>query len=268
MENNVEEILFRCSSLGYIMTEPRTKGEGLLSETAKTHCVDVFVSWKYNRFTEINSKFFEKGNAVEEDSITIVSRLTKTYYEKNVDHLKNDFIKGTPDLYLGPDVYNASLIRDTKSAWDIYTFNRARAKKLDSKYEWQIHGYNWLTGSKVGYIDYCLNNTPWHIVQGELIKESYKHDGDTPNWMELQIIANHTYDRKTFEDYVNLRGCVAVDDYSTAVVHGFVEVPLNERHFSFEINTDITHILKMEQRVKDCREYIKTELVNSQFQKF
>lgn len=258
---HVDEILFRCSSLGYIMTDAKAKGE-VLGETAKTHCVDVFVSWKYNRFTEINSKFFEKGNEVEEDSITIVSRLTKTKYEKNVEHVKNEFIKGTPDLYLGPDIYNADLIRDTKSAWDIYTFNRARAKKLDSKYEWQIHGYNWLTGSKVGYIDYCLNNTPWHIVQGELIKESYKHkEGNTPNWMELQIIANHTYDINTFEEYRLTRGCLAIDDKSTAVIQGFVEVPLNERHFSFEINTDATHIEKMKQRVIDCREYIKKELV-------
>jgi len=56
------------------MTEARGKSE-ILSETAKGHCIDVFVSWKYGRREEIQSKFLDKGNAREEDAITLVSRI-------------------------------------------------------------------------------------------------------------------------------------------------------------------------------------------------
>jgi hypothetical protein len=79
------------------MTESRTKND--LSETTKTHLIDVYVANRYGRQEDIQSKFIEKGLAVEEDSITLYSRIKKDFYKKNEDHLKNSWIKGTPDLY-------------------------------------------------------------------------------------------------------------------------------------------------------------------------
>ncbi len=240
------------------MTEPRSKNAGL-SETAKTHCIDVLVSAKYNRFTEIHSKYLDKGNDVEEDSITTISRITKQFFKKNTETLENDFIKGTPDIFQGEEIRKAEIIRDAKSSWDVYTFMRSKHKGLDDKYFWQGQGYCWLTGAKKFYIDYCLNNTPYHIVEGELRKESYRHpEGATPAWVELQIIANHVYDKKTFEDYIQFRGCHPIDDYSRAVKAGFVEIPLKERHFNYEVEfyADIPH--KIEKRVIECRQFIQS----------
>lgn len=256
----VNDIKFRCSSLGYIMTEGR-KGSSGLSETAKTHCIDVLVSAKYNRFTEIHSKYLDKGNDVEEDSITTISRITKQFFKKNTDSLSNEFIKGTPDIFQGENIMLAEVIRDAKSSWDVYTFQRSKYKELDSKYFWQGQGYCWLTGAKKFFIDYCLNNTPYHIVEGELRKESYRHpEGATPAWVEIQIIANHVYDKKTFEDYIQFRGCHPIDDNSRAVKAGFVEIPLHERHFCFEVQADTELQERIKTRVIECREFIKTLL--------
>jgi hypothetical protein len=257
---NADEILFRCSSLGYIMVEPRSKSE-LLSETCKTHLVDVYVSNMYNRFTEINAKQLDKGNEVEEDSITVVSRLTGTIYNKNEKHLSNKFIKGTLDLFEGESIEEAEVIRDTKSSWDAYSFFRAKNKGLDPKYFWQGTGYMALSKAKKCYIDYCLNNTPFHLVESELRKESYNHpENNTPAWIELQIIANHVYDKKTFDEYMNRRGCFPQDSNAMAIVAGFVEIPLTERHFNFEIKRDNDKIESIYERVTDCREFMNEYL--------
>lgn len=258
MENNqnADEILFRCSSLGYIMTEPKSKKE-LLSETCKTHLVDVFVSNKYNRFTEITAKQLDKGNEVEEDSITVVSRITGNLFKKNEKHLYNAFIKGTPDLYEGESIENAEVIRDTKSSWDAYSFFRAKNKGLDPKYFWQGTGYMALSKAKKCYIDYCLNNTPYGLIESELRKESYNHpENNTPAWIEIQIIANHVYDKKTFSEYIDRRGCAPDDSNAMAVVKGFTEIPLTERYFNFEILRDNEKINGLYERIVDCREYM------------
>jgi len=257
--NNANEILFRCSSICYLMTNDRS-GKNM-GETAKTHLVDVYVSNKYNRFTEIKAKQLQKGNDTEEDSITVVSRVTKKFFKKNTEHLHNDFIKGTPDLFEGETIHKAEVIRDTKSSWDIYSFNRAKSKGLIDNYYWQGMGYMWLTGANKCFIDYCLNNTPYNLINKELHYESYNHfENDTPAWIELQIIANHVYDKETFDKYIGIRGISINDEYAQAVYDGFVEVPLKERHFSFEFDRSEEDIERIKERIKQAREYMNTNL--------
>jgi hypothetical protein len=292
--HNANNILFRCSSLGHIMvdcggiTEKQLKTIAELSCKPKltdnqketlanlilkrdtkpelstgiiTHLIDVFVSNKYNRFTEIKGKQLDKGNDTEEDSITVVSRITKKFFKKNEEHLKNDFICGTPDLFEGKDIYNAEIIRDTKSSWDVYTFNRAKFKELKEHYKWQGTGYMALTGATKCFIDYCLNNTPYSLINKELHYESYNHaENNTPAWIELQIIANHVYDKKTFDEYISIRGINIEDENAMAIYHGFVEIPLEERHFCFEFERNEDDIKALYNRIEDCREYMNEHL--------
>ena len=95
----------------------------------------------------------------------------------------------------------------------------------------------------------------------ELRKESYNHpENNTPNWIECQIIANHVYDMPTFEQYIQVRGCQPTDSSGDAVLKGFVEIPIKERHFCFEFKRDQSEIDRMHQRVIDCRKYINEYL--------
>lgn len=261
---NADSILFRCSSLGYLMTEPRSKSE-LLSETTKTHLIDVYVTEKYNRHTEIYGKQLDKGNDTEEDSITIISRITKQFFKKNEEHLKNAYIKGTPDLFTGESIRKAKTIHDSKSSWDIFTFNRAISKPLNIMNKWQGTGYMWLTGAERCFIDYCLNNTPWHLIERELRLESYKHpEGATPNWIELQTIANHTYDKKYFDECIKHRGlAISGDKNCEAIYEMFTEVPIEERHFAFEFERDEEDIIKLKKRIEDARDWMNENLFKS-----
>lgn len=317
-------VLFRCSSLGYLMTDSREKSnldkyndaveavskkqeqyanaknketktalklqeditklqfqvlelekvkhEESLSETAKTHCVDVFVSNKYNRFTEFSSKECDKGNEVEEDSITIISRITGKLWKKNDLELRNDYIRGTCDLHDGEvqlisedglncKIVKATQVRDAKSPWNAFTFFRSKFKDVKKLYYWQLLGYMWLTGARKASIDYCLNNTPYHLVERALKNESYNHfEGNTPAWIELQIIANHVYDIQTFNEYIQIRGCYAMegDENAHAVCAGFVPIPLEERHFNFEFEYSEEDVESLKKRIILARQYIST----------
>lgn len=169
--------LFRCSALGHLMTKPVSKADkeaGNLSEGAKTHLVDVYVQNKYGRQSDIFNKYIEKGLMVEEDSITLYSRVKKTFFKKNERHLHNDFIKGTPDLFTGIEITAADSIIDLKSSWDIYTFFRVHTKEINNLYYWQLQGYMALTGASKATLAYCLVNTPESIINDEKRRLLYK----------------------------------------------------------------------------------------------
>jgi len=258
---NVEDIKFRCSSVGRLQSEPKdkdAKAAGELGETSKVHCSDVYVAHEYNRFEDFKNKFTEKGGLTEEDGITIVSLRLKKFIRKNETQLENDFIKGTFDAFIGDTIKEAVKIIDIKSSFSIFTFHRTKTKKLLPLYYWQLQGYLWLTGCQHGSIEYTLNNTPYHIVEGELRKESYNHlNLDTPHWIELQIIANHVYDKITFDKYCELRGCYSIDSNCDAVIAGFVEIPLEKRNFSFEVESTEDAIEAIKRQVTKARKFIK-----------
>ena len=62
----------RCSAIGKIMTEPRSKKDketGELSETAKSYCKEWLLENLFNRQNFQGSKYTEKGIEVEQQSI-------------------------------------------------------------------------------------------------------------------------------------------------------------------------------------------------------
>lgn len=233
-----------------------------LSETCKKELIKVFAAHKYNRTREIRSKFFDKGIETEEDSITTVCRVTKQFLKKNEVELSNDFITGTPDLFIGENIYNAEEVRDTKSSWDLITFLEAKNDTLNSDYYWQLQGYAWLTGAKRLSVDYCLNNTPFHLIEQEIRKENYNWPNYiAPDWAEMQIVANHVYDRPTFEDYLKLLGLYSgMEEKEEQVFGSFVEIPLKERHFNFEFERDDEKIEAIKAIVIECRNWMEANL--------
>lgn len=174
---NFSEVLFRASSVGNLMTEAKTKEDkasGKLSETTKTYLVDIYVSNKYGRNNEFTNKFVEKGLMVEEDSITLYSRIKKEFFKKNEEPLSNSFIKGTPDLYIGEIISKAETIIDIKSSWDIYSFFRTISKPINKTYYWQMQAYMALTGAKKAILAYCLIDTPEVLISDEKRRMMYK----------------------------------------------------------------------------------------------
>jgi hypothetical protein len=235
---------FRCSSLGHLMTDPQSKAakdRGDLSESAKTHLIDVYVSRKYGRQTDVTSKYLEKGHAVEEDSITLYSRVNKVFYKKNTENLTNDYIMGTPDLFKGKSITAASHIVDIKSSWDIFTFFRNLSKDINKLYYWQLMGYMDLTGAPTATLAYCLVNTPETMILDEERKLMWKMNAGT--------IENPEY----IDACAELRKLAIYDD-----------IPMNERVIEFQIERDNQGIEKMHARVTAARTYLQ-ELEDGRF---
>jgi len=224
------EILFRSSQLGKLMTEPRSKSE-TLSETTKSYLTEVFIKLKYGRSKEITSKYFEKGIAAEEDSITLLSRVTKTMYLKNEVNLKNKYITGTPDIFEGETIQTAEYVPDIKTAWDIFTFFDHKQKGLNKDNYWQIQGYLWLTGAKRGSISHCLVNTPDGLIEQEKRSFMYKNPGLSPEQLDeafAEIDRNAKYD----------------------------DIPIQDRVHIFEIERNDADIERLKVRIEECRNYL------------
>lgn len=155
--------LFRCSSLGKLMTEPKTKAEGLLSVGAKTAIREIAAQEIFGVDFEVSSKQMEKGIAVEQESINLLNSVRGLMLVKNTERRKNDFIAGECDAF---DSY-AKRGHDVKSAWSLQTFplcfeDIASAQR--NLYEWQMRGYMMLWDADVWEVNYCMVSTPEELI--------------------------------------------------------------------------------------------------------
>lgn len=252
---------FRCSSLHNLMTEPKLKADkeaGNLSEGAKTHALDVWVSARYRRYEEAYSKYFEKGNEVEEDSITFLSLAKKKLYRKNEVKLSNEWIAGTPDLFIGDEIVRASEIIDIKSAWDIFTFNRTIAKGgAGSAYYWQMQGYMWLTGASKATLAFCLVNATPNLITDEKYRLARAHrvmvDDLDPSFVRsCQLVErNMIYDLPAFmkaNPNYNLHS--SVNDWA-------FDVPAEERLYEVQIERNEEDIARAIQKVEAAWKYLE-----------
>lgn len=221
----MREFKIRASAIGHIMTEPRTKSE-VLSETCKTYLREWWVSEKYGRRKDFANKFTDKGNAVEEDSITLLSVADGVVYLKNEHHYSDSHITGTPDIVTDNEVI------DIKSSWDIFTFHKSKFdRKLDNGYWWQVQGYMALTGKESARVVFCLVDTPEWLINEEKRRYAYRN-GDS-----IDITAG-------------------LDEIGRNMT--FSDIPPNERIATFYATADTESIAAIRQRVEQCREYLNT----------
>jgi hypothetical protein len=233
---NFSTTLFRCSALGHLMVDPRTKAAkeaGELSETTKTHLIDIYVSAKYGRQTDISNKYITKGLMVEEDSITLYSRVKKTFFKKNEKNLSNEFIKGTPDLFTGLEIEAAESIIDIKSSWDIFTYFRNHSKGVSDLYYWQLQGYMALTGAKNAKLAFCLIDTPETLILDAKRKLMWQMNAGT----------------EENEDYV--KACEEID-----LKMIYTDIPMKDKVMEFDIERNDEGIERLYSKVRKAREFL------------
>lgn len=218
----------RCSAIGKIMTNPRTKGE-LLSQTAKTYIEEQVISDKYGIKKQFYSRYTDKGILVEDDAIKLVSDILDLGFTwKNEDHFSNDFLTGTPD------VNTDSVLLEVKSSWDATTFPFFATEIPTKDYYYQLQGYLELTGKTRALLCYCLVNTPEEMVEDEVRRAHWN--------------ANLLEESLDLRDEVQKR-------------HNFDHIPDNRRVKVFEVEKDEKVIEAIKERVELCREYYNT-LIN------
>ena len=177
----------RCSSLGKLMTQPRSKTE-TLSKTAKTYIEELFLEKEFGIKKEFSSRYTDKGNEMEEASIDLACRVFNLFAVKNDEYFENDFIKGTPDIILDDEVI------DIKTSWDGTTFPWFEDELPNKDYYYQLLGYLWLTGKSKGRIVYCLVDTPEEIVLDEIRRTSWKKfELEVSDETEKEVRSKHEF---------------------------------------------------------------------------
>lgn len=228
-----DNYLFHPSSLGRIMTNGRNKNE-VFGETCKAHLMECYVSHMYGRTKDITSKYLEKGTEVEEDAITLYSRVKRKFFKKNKDEITNDFFIGTPDLFEGESIRSADIITDIKSPWDIFTFYNVLSKPINKDYQWQLLGYMDLTGAKVGKLAYCLVDAPLKLIN------------DAKRKLEWSM---GVIDPDADENYQ-----AACEELEKLMTYG--DIPIEERWIEFTVDRDDEMIKEAHDKIVLCREFL------------
>ena len=200
------------------------KDQPHLSETVKTYLKELWIAETYGREKDIMNKYMKKGLLAEEDSITLLTNVLGRFFIKNEERFENEYIKGTPDII------DAESIIDIKTSWDLWTFGKAEVTK---NYYWQLMGYMWLTGKKRAYLDYCLVDAPYELIQDELRKLSWKMmmiDTQDPLYLEAEEKIEHAM---TFGD-----------------------IPPNIRVKTFHVDFSYNDIEALKKRIEECRNYL------------
>ena len=223
----MKKFKIRCSKIGSIMSEPKSKKDkeaGILSKTSQSYCQEWIKEQIYFRKKEFTSKYTDKGNIMEYNSIDFVADyLGFGMLLKNEILFDNDIMTGTPD------VITKDLIIDVKNSWDCFTFPFFAKIIPDISYYYQLQGYMNLTRKNKAKLIYILSNTPDHLID----REAYywaKNNG----YEEVDNdIIEMFYNKMTYDKIDN--------KYKIKV-------------FDIERNQDV--INKINSQVKKCQDYI------------
>lgn len=207
-------IKFRCSSIGKLMTEPKTKSDGHLSVGAKTYIRYLAAQEIMGIDFEVSSKQMEKGIKVEGDSISLLNGVRGLSLTKNAERRENDFISGECDLF------DAERKRghDIKSSWSAATFPIAVVDCEDKLYEWQMRGYMALWDAQEWEVNYCLVDTPENLISYEPLQmHIVSHIPERMRVTTWSLARDSELEQKIFEKIAHAR------DYYEKVIAEFDE---------------------------------------------
>lgn len=181
----MRQVLFRCSSIGRLMTEPksidptlitpdiqkildskkRTDEEKVrlealklrtLSEGAKTYVRDLVRQEIWGVDFDSSSKYTEKGIAVEGQALELINRVRGLDLSKNTERRSDDLLTGEADTI---DTLNQEGW-DVKSSWSLQTFPVFEKDCYDPLYEYQMRGYMRLWDMDRWHVAYAMVDTP------------------------------------------------------------------------------------------------------------
>lgn len=155
--------LFRPSSIGRMMTEPKSKSEGPLSVGAKTYIRELAAQELFGVQFEVSSKYMDKGVQCEQDSIDLLNQVRGMALLKNTERRVDDYLTGECDLF---DVENKRG-HDLKTSWSLATFPISEEGCIDKLYEWQMRAYMRLWDADEWEVNYAMVSTPEDLMRYE-----------------------------------------------------------------------------------------------------
>jgi len=166
-----------------------------------------------------------KGIKMEEDAIKYTESVLGFFgWEKNEEHLSNDYLMGTPD------VITDNYIIDLKCSYDCFSFDPTDIK-INSDYWHQLQGYMALTGVDKAILVYALMDLPKDMVMNEC-------------WRVARSRGLDEVTEELFEE---------VEQYNT-----YSNLPDNMRVKAFFFDAVDGYAKEVEDRVGIVRNYINT----------
>lgn len=269
------KVLMRCSCIGKIMTEGKgtfltdkqaaelERLQGLpkitdkqsetladliakrdapysLSDTCTSYLREVYQFHKYGKESvggAQRSVAVQKGNAMESESLMLMSRFYGVTLEKNKIRKNGTHLTGETDAFL-PDL-RASW--DAKSAWDMESLlshvpnpDKPDKKLYEESYEFQGQGYMKLYDLDEHHLAYVLVNMPPEMIEWE--KEKIR-----------RVLNPVTEDNIEFKEAIE-----RLENNMT-----FDEIPIEQRIVPFVFYRDNEMMYKIENRVEDCRIWLE-----------
>lgn len=225
--------LIHCSSLSKITTEPRSKADkdaGNLSETAKTHLIEVYAEKMYGFRRDNSNKYTNKGNVCEPKAISELSKFTGLRMEKNEGTVSNDWFIGTPDVRID----SLRIIFDTKCCYDWITLLENLPDGPDDENIHQIEGYLDCLEWDKGYVAKILLDHPEEDIDREryrLFTQGNYISEESPEFL-----------RKWAEKEKMFR---------------FEQFPLDARILLFEVNANSEYIDRAKLKVEKSRKFLQ-----------
>jgi hypothetical protein len=225
------QFIARASSMGDLMTNPRSKTE-ILSATAKTAVQKAVLFDKYGIIDEISSKPTDKGIQLEPEAIESAGLVLGWFdVEPTKKRMINDFFTGEPD------VLTPTLLADIKCSYSGLTFPWFNDEIPTAGYFYQLQVYMNLCGHKTAELVYVLLDTPEQMVLDEINRKVWKMLPD-PRYSnfsqnEIELMADEQVRR----------------------LHNFAHIPIEKRVKKYRVDYDESVIKSMKDRVTICREY-------------
>lgn len=260
METQSNNVLFRCSRLGELMTgivsltpnqkvlldqyNERQNGNGKpltqnqlieygkllekqnnksISDTAKSFVLDTYLQKEFGYSKVLTTDGMMKGLLLESDAIALVSKFENTFYKKNKERKSNDWIMGELD------VKASDHIKDIKVSQNIETF--AKVDDVSKTYYYQALGYMWLWSIPKYSLTYVLLPDTEDMIERQCSRLSFNLVGEDYEIAKDQIIHNNKVIEK-------------------------LPLELRIKTFDFELNLD--DIESVKEQILRAREYYKT----------
>ena len=242
MNHNIDDLLFRCHSVGEIMG---VKGLGV---TGEKRAIQTYLEQFTDRQKEVKSKYLEKGILNESGAIELVNELYQVNFKKNDIRLSNEFLTGECD------VDYSDCIADIKCSWDIFTFYEAMTKDIKD-YEWQLRGYMELYDKPKAQLYYCLTDMDDMQLLKILERENAKWNDDLPDLIAIRIIKNAMFDKDNFRKFLE-KTTINLSNVENEI-NKFVHIPKEKRVIKFECQRDETKTSLLYERINTAKDFLK-----------
>ena len=215
-----------------------------LSDTAKALVRKTWLKYEKGIYSNIKSKYLEKGIVKEEDSISLITEVEGILYVKNEERINNNSFTGEADIV--KDFEDKRLIIDIKTSWNADTF-------IDSKptldYEVQGQIYMELFNADEFQLKFVLVDTPENLVQREKDNAKWKYFSGDMTDAEL-------------DELENLMQPIYQQIDRNLIFSTNPSIKKEERIKTFYFKRDRELYKKLEEKVKLAREYYKTITLN------